>query len=173
MPNPLGVRIDRLNAIETKQVAVEVVASKRLRRLFRRATKLNWQAYVARLGGRIVGATFISRGYISCYGLRVHRLSDQQRYSAYTFVLPEFRGHKLFHLLKVESYLDQRNAGVQRIYNMVQHTNAPSLRVHRNLGAQVQFGVFAVVWMRVSVFFWRVWPPADGSVFSWIGPAGR
>jgi len=173
VPNPLGVRIERLDGPAVRQAAVEVAAYGRLRTLFRRARVLGWQAYVARLGGRIVGATFIGRGYIRCHVLRVHRLSDQERYSAMTFVLPGFRGHKLFQLLKVESYLDQRAAGVQRIYNMVLQSNAPSLRVHRNLGARVQFGVFAVVWMRLNIFFRRVQPPADGSVFSWIGPAGR
>jgi len=173
VPNPLGARIERLHAPEASQAADEVAHFKKLRRLFLRAPKLGWQAYVARLDGRIAGATFISRDSISCYGLRVHGLSGEERYSANTFVLPEFRGQKLFHLLKIESYLDQRAAGVRRIYNMVQHTNAPSLRVHRNLGAPAKFGVFAVVWMRLNVFFRRVQPPQDGSVFSWIGPAGR
>lgn len=170
--NPLGVRIDRLDAHEASLAAVELSAYRRMRTLFRRARKGDWQAYVARLDGRIVGATFISRGFIRCHSRHVHRLSEQERYSADTFVLPEFRGKKLFHLLKIYSYLDQRTAGIERIFNMPRATNAPSLRVHRNLGAQVQFGVLLLNWMFMS-FYWRVPLPADGSVFSWVGPAGR
>jgi hypothetical protein len=170
--NPLGVRIDRLDAHEASLAAVELSAYPNMRTLFRRARERNWQAYVARLDGRIVGAAFMTRGFIRCYSRHVHRLSDQERYSAGAYVLPGFRNKKLFHLLKIHSYLDQRDAGVQRIFSMLRAGNAPSLRVHRNLGAQVQFGVLLVHWMFLN-FYWRVPAPADGSVFSWVGPAGR
>jgi len=169
--NPLGVKIERLDDFEAKQAANELAGSNKMRRLFRRGLARNWQAYVARLDTRIVGAMFISRDYIVCHNKRIWPLSEDERYSAEALVLPQFRGNKIFTLLKVQAYSEQRAAGVQRIFNMPRHDNGPSLRVHRNIGAREQFGVVLLTWMRMNVY-WRGQPRADGRIPPWLRPPG-
>jgi len=169
--NPLGVKIGRLDEFEARQAANELAGSNKMRRLFRRGLARGWQAYVARLDTRIVGAMFISQDYILCHNKRIWPLSEDERYSAEALVLPQFRGNKIFTLLKVQAYSEQRAAGVRRIFNMPRHDNGPSLRVHRNIGAREQFGVVLLSWMRMNVY-WRVQPRPDGKILSWLQPPG-
>ena len=90
---------------------------------------------LARHAGRIAGYSWYDLRLLTVRHIRIAELPPDAGYTFASYVLPEFRGQKLFQLLTHRVYGTMRAAGRRRGWNLVERDNAASIAARERLGA--------------------------------------
>ena len=94
--------------------------------------------FVALHQGQVVGYSWVHRSVIELFGHRVARLSANGSYTTNGFVLPEYRGKKVFQCLTCAVYTRMKAEGYTFTCNLVDRGNVASITARANLGARFQ-----------------------------------
>ena len=153
LPNPAGAIVERYDYHDLEAVCAQF-NHERCNIYLRHGQRKGHQCFLAKVDGALAGMTFISYDRVRARKQIVLRLESDQRYSGNSFVLPKFRGNKIFHHLKIDSYRAQIPEGVRNIFNMVAIDNQASIRTHQNLAA-VPINRFNVLGWMLMNFSWN------------------
>jgi ribosomal protein S18 acetylase RimI-like enzyme len=112
------------------------------KRSFQHSIDIGSSCIVARYRGRIAGYSWCQQRVIDLAGLTVRELPAKVGYTYNSFVLPEFRGKKLFQRLTLAVYRDFREQGFSFVGNLVDRANTPSIAARQRLGVTFQSARF-------------------------------
>lgn len=94
--------------------------------------------FLARHDGRIAGYSWYHPTLLSVRHLPIETLPPNVGYTFASYVLPEFRGKKLFQRLTVTVWDHARHEGRRFVCNLVERTNAASIAARRRLNVEFQ-----------------------------------
>ena len=99
--------------------------------------------YVARTGNGLAGYSFLKTGLMDITGLDaievpIREMSRDTGLTHDSYVWPKFRRNRIFHALLQHIYDNRKAAGLNRVCNLIDPANVPSLKVHLDMGARIQ-----------------------------------
>ena len=153
IPNPAGAVVEKYDYYDLDAVCAQINHAE-CQSYLRHGHRKGQQCFLARVNGALAGMTFISHNPVIARKRLVLHLKSDQRYSGNSFVLPKFRGNKIFHHLKIESYRAQVPLGIRYVFNMVAIKNQASIRTHQNLSAEPVNRFNIVGWLLLN-FSWN------------------
>lgn len=104
----------------------------------RSSIRFDSQCFLARHDGRIAGYSWYHPTLLSVLHLPIETLPPNIAYTFASYVLPEFRGKKLFQRLTVAVYDHARQEGRDFVCNLVERTNAASIAARQRLSVNFQ-----------------------------------
>ena len=96
------------------------------------------QCFLARHDGRIAGYSWYHPTLLSIVHLPMETLPPTIAYTSASYVLPEFRGKKLFQRLTLAVYEHARQEGRGFVCNLVERSNAASIAARQRLSVEFQ-----------------------------------
>lgn len=141
-PSRLALDISTATRADQEEI-LRLREARHARRLRFRFESRRTRCYVAKHQNALVGYSMISTGLMDITGLDavelpIRQMPDDTGLTHDAFVLPTFRGNRIFHSLLGHAYRERREEGLVRVCNLIDPANVWSLKVHLDMGNKIQ-----------------------------------